>query len=77
MKVTLHLSGGLRALLTNLPEEVTIHLDEPMRLESILVLAGINPSLVAALLVNGQRVDKEEFVNEDAQVSVVGPLAGG
>lgn len=77
MKITLRLSGGLRAVLTHLPEETTIHLDEPVSLEEILVQAGIKPLLIMAVIVDGERGDKDQVIDHDAVIHLIGPMAGG
>ena len=77
MRVTLHLSGGLRAVLAHLHEEMTIHMDGPTSLREILVRAGINPLLVMAVTVDGERRDKDHVIDHDAEIGLIGPVAGG
>ena len=77
MRLTLYLSGGLRAVLSHLPEEITLHREGPASLEEVLVQAGISPFLVMLVTVDGQRVDKDEVVDQDAEIGLIGPMAGG
>jgi len=77
MKITLHLSGGLRAVLAHLPEEMRIHMDGPASLREILVKAGINPLLVMLVTVDGKRGEKDQVIDHDARIGLVGPMAGG
>jgi sulfur carrier protein ThiS len=77
MRITLHFSGGLRAVLAHLPEELTIHMDGPASLREILVQAGINPLLVVLITVDGKRGEKDQVIDHDARINVVGPMAGG
>jgi hypothetical protein len=77
MRITLHLSGGLRAVLAHLPEVITIHREGPASLREILVRAGINPLLVMLVTVDGERGDKDQVIDHDARIDVLGPMAGG
>ncbi len=77
MRISLHLSGGLRAVLAHLPETMTLHVDGLASLRDILVRAGINPLLVMVVIVDGERVDKDVVVDQDAEIVLVGPMAGG
>jgi hypothetical protein len=77
MRITLHLSGGLRAVLAHLPEEMTIRKEGPASLREILVEAGINPLLVMLITVDGERREKDQVIDHDARIGLVGPMAGG
>jgi len=77
MRITLHLSGGLRAVLGDLPEEIIIHVEGPASLRHILAQAGINPLLVMMVTVDGERGDKDQAVDHDAEIGLIGPMAGG
>lgn len=77
MRVTLQLSGGLRAILTDLSPEVTIDMEEPASVRDVLIQAGINPLLVMAVTVDGKRVEKTQVLVRDADIRLVGPMAGG
>ena len=77
MRLTLYLSGGLRAVLAHLPEEMTVHIEGPALLADILVQAGINPLLVMLVTVDGERKNKDQVIDHDSRIDVVGPMAGG
>jgi hypothetical protein len=77
MRITLHLSGGLRAVLAHLPEEMTIRMEGQASLREILVEAGINPLLVMLITVEGERREKDQVIDHDARIELVGPMAGG
>lgn len=77
MRLTLYLSGGLRAVLEHLPEEMTIHIRGPASLREVLLQAGINPALVMLITVDGERGDKDQVIDHDAEIVLVGPMAGG
>ncbi|MBW2096534.1 MAG: hypothetical protein JRI80_16805 [Deltaproteobacteria bacterium] len=77
MRLTLYLSGGLRAVLTHLPEEMTIYVEGPAPLREVLIQAGINPALVMLVTVDGERGDKDQVIDHDAGIGLIGPVAGG
>lgn len=77
MKLTLHLSGGLRAVLDHLPEEIDIEIPQSTPVREILALAGINPLLVMMVTLDGRKVDKDHPVKQDGEMVVIGPAAGG
>ena len=77
MRVTLHLSGGLRAILNDLPGKMTVELKGPQPVKAILEKAGINPLLVMLVTVDGIRKEKDQVIDHDAEIVVVGPMAGG
>ncbi len=77
MRITLHLSGGLKAVLSHLPEEMSLQLERPASLREILMRAGINPLLVMVVTVDGQRGNKDQVIDHDAEITLIGPMAGG
>jgi hypothetical protein len=77
MRITLHLSGGLRAVLEQLPEQVKLEVEGPASVRDILIQAGINPVLVMVVTVDGDRGDKEQIIDHDAAIGLIGPMAGG
>jgi len=77
VRITLHLSGGLRAVLNHLPGETTIELEGPAPVRAVLEKAGINPLLVMMVTVDGETTDKEQILVHDAEIALVGPVAGG
>ena len=77
MKLTLTLSGGLRAVLGDLPEQVELELDRPAMVWEVLLQAGINPRLAMMVFVDGRKVDQEYVVEYGCEIVVVGPAAGG
>jgi hypothetical protein len=77
MRLTLHLSGGLRAILADLSPEVAVDVEGPIAVRDVLILAGINPLLVMVATVDGKRVEKMQVLVRDADIGLVGPMAGG
>ncbi len=77
MNLTLTLSGGLRAVLSDLPERMELDLDRPAMVWEILLRAGINPGLAMMVFLDGRRADLDQVVEYDCELTVVGPAAGG
>jgi hypothetical protein len=77
VRLTLHLSGGLRAVQGDLPERLEVELEHPARVREILARAGINPLLVMMVAFNGDKIDKDSFIHQGGEMVVVGPAAGG
>ncbi len=77
MRFTLHLSGGLRAILTDFPPQVIVDMPEPVAVYDVLMHAGINPLLVMVVTVDGKRVEKTQILVGDAHIGLLGPMAGG
>ena len=77
IRLTLHLSGGLRAVQAELPERIELELPGPAPVREALARAGVNPLLVMMVTLNGQKLDKDGLVGEGGEMVVVGPAAGG
>lgn len=78
MKVTIRLSGSMRAIYPNLDEEIVLEISEPMSIKNLLIHIGINP-LVAPLVSVDQKLKNMDYVikEEENVITVIGPLAGG
>lgn len=77
LKLKLHLSGGLRAILNHLPPEIKMEIEGPIPLRDVLVRAGINPLLIMMLTVDGSPGEKDRIIDRDAEIELIGPVAGG
>ncbi len=77
MRLTLHLSGGLRAVQAELPEIIELELPGPAPVREVLARAGVNPLLVMMVILNGEKLDKDQLVEQGGEMVVVGPAAGG
>gem|GEM_PF-2117872 len=75
--INLHLSGGLRAILPDRPECITVTCDRPELAGQILIEAGINPRVIMKLIVNGRVADKSDIIDQDAEIYLIAPMAGG
>lgn len=77
MRLNLRLSGGLRAILNHLPPEMTMEIEGPAVVRDVIIRAGINPLLIMMLTVDGSPGDKDLIIDRDAEIELIGPVAGG
>ena len=77
MRVEIRLSGSLSALVQDQPAEHVIELAEPISVKALIRRINISPLLVMMVLVNGERREKDFMITEDAQIALIGPVAGG
>ncbi|MDF2676192.1 MAG: hypothetical protein K0Q97_485 [Bacillota bacterium] len=82
MKITLRLSESLlsiyRETANPLNEVMVINLEEPTTLHSIIIKAGINPSLTPMIIINNKRISSLNLlIDNDEIITLIGPLAGG
>ena len=77
MRVEIRLSGSLSALMQDQPVEQVVELDEPISVQALIRRINISPLLVMMVLVNGERREKDFMSTEDAQIALIGPVAGG
>lgn len=82
MKITLRLSESLLSIYREMPnplkEVIVLDLDKSTTLHSILIKAGINPSLTPMVIINNKRVSSLNLLIEnDETITLIGPLAGG
>ena len=78
MKIKVKLSGSLRGIYREMDSEILVLIDEPTSMQELLVKLGINPLVVAAILVDGNVRSKDFLVAKDTnEIILVGPIAGG
>ena len=78
MKVTIRLSGSVRAIYPNLNEEIVLEISEPMSIKRLLLQIGINPLVAPLIAVDEKLANTNYIINEEENViNVMGPLAGG
>lgn len=77
MRIVLALSGNLRAILSDLPAEITVESGSPAPLREILTRAGINPLVVVAAAVDGKVQKQSYIIDHDCRIDLIGPAAGG
>lgn len=75
--VRVRVHGHVRELLPADKREVEVDLDGPLPVRGLLDRIGINTALVMAVVVNGDRVDKDFVLTGDADVDLLSPAAGG
>ena len=59
MKIKVKLSGSLRGIYREMDSEILVLIDEPTSMQELLVKLGINPLVVAAILVDGNVRSKD------------------
>jgi len=77
IKAKVLLSANLRAILEGKPEVITVEIDQPMSIKELLVQIDINPLVVVMALVNGTKRSKDFRIEHDAEITLLGPVAGG
>lgn len=77
MKINIKLSGSLLLIYKDLDEQMTVHIDEPISIRCLLHKTGIHPSVAPMVLVDGEVRDKDFIIEEEVELMVIGPLAGG
>ena len=78
MKVKINLSGSLRGIYADKGSEIVVSVNMPVTIRNLLVEAGINPLVVAAVLVDGDLKSKDFTIEEKVnEITLVGPIAGG
>jgi hypothetical protein len=77
MTIIVRTSGGLRGILTHLPERLTLEINHPISIREVLINAGIHPRMVMKVFLNGVACEKEMYLDSDAEILAIGPMAGG
>lgn len=77
MKVKIILTASLRAVLEDKPEVVVLEIDEPMSIRQLLIETGINPLIVMKIFVDGVQGNKEDHIDKDVEIVLMGPVSGG
>lgn len=78
MEIKVKLSGSLRGIYPNMDSEILVEIQEPTPLQELLVKLGMNPLVVAAILVDGNVSSKDFLITKDTnEIILVGPIAGG
>lgn len=77
MQIKVRLSGSLREIYSGLPKESLIELDKPETVDSLLCKMKINPLVVMEVAVDGKGGKKDALIEENCEVFLIGPIAGG
>ena len=77
MKINVQISGTLRGIIDGLPREVTIEKTAPLTIGQLAADLGIPPILIVIAFVGGVKRDLNHQLNDDAEIYLMGPVAGG
>ena len=77
MKAKIILTASLRAVLEERPEVVEREINQPMSIRRLLIETGINPLIVMKVFVDGIQRSKEDLLDRDFEIVLMGPVSGG
>ena len=78
MKLTVFLSGHLRALYPDRPKACVVRLEKRLTVSELANHLGISPWLTMSANVNGQLKRHDYlFKEDDVVVTLIGPMGGG
>jgi hypothetical protein len=77
MKAEITLTASLRAVLEEKPEVLVHEVAPPISIRQLLIEAGINPRVVMKVFVDGVQMSKEDFIDKDVEMILMGPVSGG
>jgi hypothetical protein len=77
MQAKIILTASLRAVLEDKPEMVVREINEPVSIQQLLIETGINPMIVMKIFVDGIQRNKEDHIDKDAEIVLMGPVSGG
>jgi len=77
MKAKIILTASLRAVLEEKPEVVEREINQPMSIRRLLIETGINPLIVMKVFVDGIQRSKEDLLDRDVEIVLMGPVSGG
>ncbi len=78
IRVDVKVAGHVRDLMPDGRDMYRLELDKPLTVSEIIEhRVGSNPMLFASVVVNGQRRAKDYLVEEDAEIILLSPVAGG
>ncbi len=78
MKIKIRLHGHVAALLEQDIDGLEIESDNPLTVAELLEeQLDVNPMLFAAVVVDGQSRSTDYLLDDDAEVLLVSPAAGG
>ncbi len=77
MTFTIHIAGTLRGIVDGLPQKTVVEAASPMSIRQLAAAVGVPPILVVLAFANGRRHGLDDPLIEDAEVYLMGPVAGG
>ena len=77
MRFTVRISNTLRCIIDGLPSKVSVERAEPLTVSQLAADLDIPPILVVNAIVNGTKRDLNHQLTDDAEIALMGPVAGG
>ena len=77
MRFTVRISNTLRYINNGLPSKVSVEREEPLTVSQLAADLDIPPILIVNAFVNGIKCDLNHQLTDDAEISLMGPVAGG
>lgn len=77
MTFTIHIAGTIRGIVDHLPRQAVVETTAPPTIRQLAADIGIPPILVVLAFVNGRKRGLDEPLIEDAEIYLMGPVAGG
>ena len=77
MKITVKISGTLRGIIDGLPPEMAIEKTAPLTINQVAADLGIPPILIVMAFVDGVKRSLNHQLTHDAEIYLMGPVAGG
>lgn len=77
MKYTINLANNLVMLFPDLPRKVSLRSASALTIEEIAVKVGVSPLLLVGGLIHSTLCQPDHRVEEDAEIVLLGPVAGG
>jgi hypothetical protein len=77
MKYQVSLANNLRVLQPDLPIESIVESPAPLTINEIAAKVGVHSLLMVAGIIGGALYPLDEPVRKDAEIVLLGPVAGG
>jgi hypothetical protein len=77
MKFTIHIAGTIRGIVDHLPRKAVVEAASPPTIRQLAADIGVPPILVVLAFANGRKRALDDPLVEDADVYLMGPVAGG
>ena len=77
MLFTIHIAGTIRGIVDNLPRQTVVETTSPSTVGQLAAEIGIPSILIVLAFVNGRKKGLDEPLTEDAEIYLMGPVAGG
>ncbi|AOY56937.1 uncharacterized protein Dmul_01610 [Desulfococcus multivorans] len=77
VKFATHIAETIRGIVDGLPRRMSVEIVSPETIRQLAADIGVPPILVVLAFVNGRKRRLDEPLTEDADIYLMGPIAGG